>query len=68
MTTSKQPDRQTVLLRQVHERMRKHSETFWDMFSADESKKMRVFFQSLDPPDQNILHCAAVADALLSAD
>ena len=66
--TNQEPDKLTVLLHQVHEEMRKHGETFWDMFSANESKKMRVFFQSLDSPDQHILECAAMADALLSAD
>lgn len=61
-------DRHIVLLQQVHELMRNSGETFWDMFSADEAKKMKIFFQSLDPPDRQILECAAVADALLSAD
>lgn len=60
-------DRHIVLLQQVHELMRQHSETFWDMFSADETKKMKIFFRGLDPPDQHILEYAAMADAMLNA-
>lgn len=67
MQTTEQ-NRQTVLLHQVHELMQKHGETFWDMFSHDETKEMRIFFLGLKLSDQATLNYVALVDALLSAD